>query len=110
MAFDRRVLDGLGMLSAVVQAGSFMRAGEALGLTQSAVSRAVARLERRVGARIFHRSARAISLTDEGQRFYASVAPHLAAIEEAAIEAGGASTHVRGRLRVNVEAASGDSS
>jgi len=80
MGFDRRSLDGLGVLSAVVEAGSFMRAGEALGLTQSAVSRAVARLEARVGARLFHRSARAIVLTDDGRRFYESVAPHLAAI------------------------------
>jgi hypothetical protein len=43
--FDRRSLDGLGVLGAVVEAGSFVRAGEALGLTQSAVSRAVAHLE-----------------------------------------------------------------
>jgi DNA-binding transcriptional LysR family regulator len=103
MGFDRRSLDGLGVLSAVVEAGSFMRAGEALGLTQSAVSRAVARLEARVGARLFHRSARAIVLTDDGRRFYESVAPHLAAIAEATIAAGGSSTQVRGRLRVNVD-------
>jgi DNA-binding transcriptional LysR family regulator len=101
--FDRHSLDGLGVLSAVVQAGSFVRAGEALGLTQSAVSRAVARLEYRVGIRLFRRTARSISLTDEGLRFYEAVAPHLAAIEDATIEAGGSSTEVRGRLRVNVD-------
>jgi DNA-binding transcriptional LysR family regulator len=99
-----RTLDGLDLLGAVVEAGSFVRAGEALGLTQSAVSRAVARLEDRIGVRLFRRTARSISLTDEGQRFYEAIAPHVAAIEDAAIEAGSASTQVRGRLRVNVDA------
>ena len=103
MGFDKRSLDGLGVLSAVVEAGSFVRAGEALGLTQSAVSRAVARLEERIGVRMFRRTARSISLTDEGRRFYESVAPHLAAIVDATTEAGGSSSRVRGRLRVNVD-------
>lgn len=107
MSFDRRLLDGLGVLGAVVEAGSFVRAGEALGLTQSAVSRAVAKLEERVGVRIFRRTARSISLTDEGRRFYASVAPHLAAIVEATTEAGDASSTVRGHLRVNVDSGIG---
>ncbi|AGT11006.1 LysR family transcriptional regulator [Paracoccus aminophilus] len=104
MSFDSRLLSGIGVLSAVVQAGSFARAGEALGLTQPAVSRAVARLEDRVGIRIFNRTARAISLTDEGRRFFEAVAPLLAGIEEAAIDAAGSKAHVRGRLRVNVDA------
>ena len=103
MGIDRRSLDGLSVLGAVVEAGSFVRAGEALGLTQSAVSRAVARLEDRIGVRLFRRTARSISLTDEGRRFYASVAPHLAAIVDATTEAGGTSSRVRGRLRVNVD-------
>ena len=99
----RQSLDGLGVLRAVVEAGSFVRAGEALGLTQSAVSRAVARLEERVGVRLFRRTARAISPTDEGSGYYQAVAPHLAAIEDATIEAGGSRAKVRGRLRVNVD-------
>ncbi|XXR53114.1 LysR family transcriptional regulator [Sorangium sp. So ce381] len=100
-------MDGLGVLRAVVEAGSFVGAGEALGLTQSAVSRAIARLEDRVGVRLFRRTARSISLTDEGLRYYESVAPHLAAIEDATIEAGGSSAKVRGRLRVNVDGSVG---
>lgn len=103
MGFDSRLLSGIGVLSAVIEAGSFMRAGEALGLTQSAVSRAVARLEQRVGIRIFHRNARSITLTDEGRRFYESVAPHLSGIEDAAIRAAGSGAEVRGRLRINVD-------
>lgn len=101
MARQADALANLGVLRAVVEAGSFMRAGEALGLTQPAVSRAVARLEERVGVRIFQRSARSIALTDEGARFYASVLPHLRAIEDATESA--SSTVLRGRLRVNVD-------
>jgi DNA-binding transcriptional LysR family regulator len=103
MVFDSRLLSGIGVLSAVVEAGSFARAGEAMGLTQPAVSRAVARLEQRVGIRIFNRSARAISLTDEGRRFFEAVAPHLASIEEAAVNAAGSRATVQGRLRINVD-------
>jgi DNA-binding transcriptional LysR family regulator len=105
--FDGHSLSGLAILGAVVKAGSFVRAGEALGLTQSAISRAIARLEDRVGVRLFRRTARSISLTDEGLRFYESVAPHLAAIEDATIAAGSSATQVRGRLRVNVDAGIG---
>jgi len=99
----RHALDGLGILRTVVAAGSFVRAGEALGLTQSAVSRAIARLEDRVGVRLFRRTARSISLTDDGHRFYAAIAPHLAAIEDATIATGAASTQARGLLRVNID-------
>ena len=107
MAFDSRLLSGIGVLSAVIEAGTFARAGEAMGLTQPAVSRAVARLEERVGIRIFNRTARAITLTDEGRRFYEAVAPLLAGIEEAAIDASQSKARVRGRLRVNVDATFG---
>ncbi len=74
-----------------------------MGLTQPAISRAVARLEERVGIRIFNRTARAISLTDEGRQFYEAVAPLLAGIEDAAVSAGKNKGLVRGRLRVNVD-------
>jgi DNA-binding transcriptional LysR family regulator len=102
-SFDRRALDGLGVLQAVVSAGSFVGAGEILGLTQPAVSRAVATLERRLGIRLFHRTARSISLTEEGRRFAEVITPHLRAIEEATAEAGTTGEKVRGRLRVNVD-------
>jgi DNA-binding transcriptional LysR family regulator len=105
--FEGPSLDDLGVLRAAVEAGTFVRAGEALGLTQSAVSRAIARLEQQVGVRMFRRTARSVSLTDDGLRFYESIAPHLTAIEDATIEAGGSSTKVRGRLRINVDAGIG---
>lgn len=101
--FDTRLLTGVGVLAAVTEAGNFARAAEMLGLTPSGVSRAVARLEARVGVRLFDRSPREVSLTEEGRRFHAQVMPLLAGLEEAANEAAGAAARVRGRLRVSVD-------
>jgi DNA-binding transcriptional LysR family regulator len=103
MAFDFRLLSGVGVLAAVVSSGSFARAAEALGLSASGVSRAVARLEARVGTRLLDRTTRSLRLTDEGLHFYEQVGPLLDGIEEAARLASGASEAVRGRLRVNVD-------
>jgi DNA-binding transcriptional LysR family regulator len=103
MVFDARLLAGVGVLAAVTEAGNFARAAEMLGLTPSGVSRAVARLEARVGVRLFDRNPREISLTEEGRRFHAQVIPLLAGLDEAAAEAAGAAAVVRGRLRVSVD-------
>jgi DNA-binding transcriptional LysR family regulator len=103
MAFDGRLLGGISVLAAVVETGNFVRAAESLGLTQSGVSRAVARLEARVGVRLLDRTPRAVSLTDEGRRFHAQVAPLLAGLEEAASDAAQSAHAVRGRLKVNVD-------
>ena len=85
--FDARLLTGVSVMIAVVEAGSFVRAADALGLTPSGVSRAIARLETRIGIRLFDRNPRAVVLTEEGRRFHAQVAPLLTGIEEAAEEA-----------------------
>src|SRR5262245_1061345 len=103
MGFDTRLLTGISVLAAVIEAGSFARAAELLGLTPSGVSRAVARLESRVGVRLFDRTPRSVTLTEEGRRLYAQVVPHLGSIEEAATEIAGSSTVASGRLRVNID-------
>jgi DNA-binding transcriptional LysR family regulator len=103
MAFDGRLLAGVSVLAAVVESGSFVKAAEVLGLSASGVSRAVSRLEARIGVRLLDRTTRALHLTDEGRHFYDRVAPHLDGIEEAAIITSGSSKTVRGRLRVNVD-------
>ncbi len=103
MGFDTRLLTGLGVLAAVVEAGSFVRAAGTLGMSDSGVSRAVARLEARLGVRLLDRTTRALALTDEGRRFYDEVAPMLDGIERAAALASGAGAAVRGRLRVDVD-------
>src|ERR1700694_4246767 len=103
MVFDTRLLTGVGVLAAVTEAGNFARAAEMLGLTPSGVSRAVARLEARVGVRLFDRNPREVSLTEEGRRFHTQVMPLLAGLDEAAAEAAGAAAVVRGRLRLSVD-------
>jgi DNA-binding transcriptional LysR family regulator len=103
MAIDGKLFSGVSVLFAVVEAGTIARAAEALGLSPSGVSRALSRLEQRVGARLLARTTRTLSLTDEGRRFYEQVGPHMAGIEEAAIEAAGSASKVRGRLRVNID-------
>jgi DNA-binding transcriptional LysR family regulator len=86
-----------------VESGSFARAADAIGITTSGVSRAVARLEARIGARLLDRTTRSIALTDEGRRFYEKVKPSLATIEDAASAASGAMNIVRGRLKVDID-------
>ena len=103
MSFDGKLLSGVTVLIAVVEARTIARAAEALRLSPSGVSRALSRLEQRVGARLLARTTRSLSLTDEGRRFYEQVRPHLAGIEEAATEAAGSASKVRGRLRVNID-------
>ena len=103
MSFDARLVTGAGVLAAVTEAGNFARAAEILGLTPSGVSRAVARLEARIGVRLYDRSPRSVTLTEEGRRFHAQIMPLLAGIEEAAADAAGAAVVVNGRLRVSVD-------
>jgi DNA-binding transcriptional LysR family regulator len=64
MAFDGKLLSGVTVFIAVVQAGTIASAAEALGLSPSGVSRALARLEQRVGARLLARTTRSLSLTE----------------------------------------------
>jgi DNA-binding transcriptional LysR family regulator len=101
---DARLLSGIGTLVAVAETGSFARAAETLGLTASGVSRAVARLEARLGVRLFDRNARATTLTEAGRRLFAEVSPLLAAMAEATRTVTGEAHAVRGRLRLNVDA------
>lgn len=86
--------------AAVVSEGSFSAAGRLLGLTPSAVSRAVDRIEDRLGVRLLLRSTRALTLTAEGQAYLGSARRILADLDEAeqSIADRGAP---RGRLRVS---------
>ena len=101
--FSTQLLEGIDVMAAVVDTASFGRAGEALDMSQSGVSRAVARLETRLGIRVFERTTRSVRLTDEGRRFYERVMPLVGALAEATGSAAGGGAAVRGRLRVNVD-------
>jgi DNA-binding transcriptional LysR family regulator len=86
---------------AVVDAGSFVGAADAIGMSKAAVSRHVAELEQRLGARLLHRTTRRLSLTDDGQLFYARAKDMLAAVDEAESEISSRSGEPSGRLRIN---------
>ncbi|CAD5374535.1 Transcriptional regulator, LysR family [Rubrivivax sp. A210] len=88
--------------AAVVDAGSFVRAAEALGQSKAAVSRYVAELEARLGVRLLHRTTRKLSLTDEGQVFHLRCKTLLADLSEAEAEITSRSGQASGLLRVNV--------
>lgn len=84
----------------VIELGGFSAAARACGMTPSAVSKLVARLEQRLGSRLVNRSTRQLQLTPEGCAFYERGVRVLADLDEAER---GASAHSapRGRLRVN---------
>ena len=103
MAFDGRIVSGVSVLAAVVDGGSFVKAAELIGLSDSGVSRAISRLETRLGVRLLDRTTRSVALTDEGRRFYEEVKPHLNAIEDAASIAAGSVSAVRGRLKIDID-------
>jgi DNA-binding transcriptional LysR family regulator len=87
--------------SAVVDAGSFVKAAEALGLPKAAMSRYVADLETRLGVRLLHRTTRRLSLTEEGEVFYARAKELLAGVDEAEAEITSRSGAPGGLLRIN---------
>ncbi|MCI3179655.1 LysR family transcriptional regulator [Caulobacter sp. CCUG 60055] len=93
-------LAGVQAFVQAVEAGSFTLAGERLGLTRSAVGKAVARLERRLGARLLHRTTRSLAATEEGRLLYDAAVAALAGLEaaEAALAAAGGEPHGRVRL------------
>jgi DNA-binding transcriptional LysR family regulator len=87
--------------NAVVDAGSFVKAAEALNLSKAAVSRYVVEMETRLGVRLLHRTTRRLSLTEEGQVFYARSKTLLTELDEAENEITARSDLASGLLRVN---------
>jgi DNA-binding transcriptional LysR family regulator len=103
MISDPRFLSGLPVLAAVIESKSFVHAGEALGMTQSGVSRAIQRLEERLGIRIFERTSKMVRLTEDGSVFCKEALPLLSQLEHLAEGVQNVSGIVRGQLRVNVD-------
>jgi DNA-binding transcriptional LysR family regulator len=85
----------------VMDRGSFSSAAKDLGLTPSAVSKLVSRLEDRLGVRLLERSTRRLALTAEGETFLARARRIVADIEEAEAEVARARGAPRGKLRIN---------
>lgn len=95
-------LRGVAEFVDVVESGSFAAAALRLGVTRSAVAKVVARLERRLGARLLQRTTRQLGLTDEGLVYYEQCRRLLAELgeTEAALDAG--QREPAGRLRISV--------
>jgi DNA-binding transcriptional LysR family regulator len=85
---------------AVVDAGSFVGAMSATGLSKPAVSRHVAELETHLGIRLLHRTTRRLSLTAEGETYYQKCRDIMSSIQEAEAEVNKGRVQARGRLRV----------
>lgn len=91
----------------VLDRGSFSAAAKDLGLTPSAVSKLVSRLEDRLGARLLERSTRRLVLTPEGEGFLARARRIVSDIEEAEAEVMRVRGAPRGKLRINAGTAFG---
>lgn len=114
---DRNVLnqewehmDSLGSIAIFVQvadSGSFSATARQLGLSSSAVGKSVARMEARLGARLFRRSTRHLSPTVEGANFLARCRRILAEVEAAEQELSASSKGPSGRLRISLPRYSG---
>ena len=95
------------VFAAVVERGGFSAAAKLFGMTPSADSKLVTRLEARLGARLINRSTRKLQLTAEGQAFHQRCVTILSDIAEAECEAA-AGRAPRGRVRVNANVAFGN--
>lgn len=100
-------LSGFIVFVQVAETRSFVAAGRLLGVSASAVGKRVARLEERLGVRLFHRSTRSITLTAEGTLFLERSRRVLAEIEAAELELSQTMEAPRGRLRVSLPQAGG---
>lgn len=94
-------LSDIAVFVRVVEAGSFTAAADKLGLSQSAVSKSVNRLEERMGTRLLNRSTHRLSLTEAGAALHERGRRALGEIEEAELEVARLQTEPRGVLRVN---------
>jgi DNA-binding transcriptional LysR family regulator len=98
-------MDSLGSLNAFVRAAetrSFTVAGRQLGVSSSAIGKSVARMEERLGVRLFHRSTRSITLTAEGALFLERCRRIFSEIEAAELELSQTHEAPRGTLRVGL--------
>ncbi|MEE4141323.1 LysR family transcriptional regulator [Pseudomonas viridiflava] len=100
-------LKGIETFVAVANAGSFTAAAERLSLTNSAVSKSVARLESRLGMRLFERTTRSLALTEEGATYHAVCTRMLAELEEAETALAAQCSEPAGQLRIDLPATFG---
>lgn len=95
-------LTAMAVFARVVEEGSFSKAAQGLGLSKSAVSKQVGRLEDRLGVRLLNRTTRRLSLTEPGTAFYNGCRQLVADAEAAEDAVSHLASAPRGTLRVNV--------
>lgn len=100
-------LKGLDVFVTVADLGSFTAAGERLNLTASAIGKSVARLEGRLGVRLFQRTTRRLSLTEAGTSFYRTCTAVLTELEQAELGLTTQEGEPHGRVRIDLPAAYG---
>lgn len=100
-------LSGLEVFVQTAETESFVAAGRALGLSPSAVSKSISRLEDRVAVRLFQRSTRSVRLTSEGQVFLERCRRIMGEVEAAESELSAMNKQPRGRLKVGLPLAAG---
>lgn len=103
MAFTNRLsLEDLVVFETIARAGSFSAAADELGLTPSAVSRALTRMEDKLGVQLIRRSTRTLALTPEGEILVEGAPSVLAGLEALEIDLTERKRFVKGDLRVSV--------
>jgi DNA-binding transcriptional LysR family regulator len=101
-------LDSMRMFVTVTETGSFTAAGDRLGLSKNLISKGVAELERRLGARLLHRTTRSLSLTDSGQRYLGRCKQLLSELEVLEDSVNADETRLRGTLRITAPTTFGE--
>ena len=95
-------LNAMAVLAAVAEARGFRAAGERLGVSASAVSQTLRRLEAQLGAVLLQRTTRSVRLSEAGERLYAGLRPALEEVRAAVAAVGELSDAPRGTLRLVV--------
>jgi DNA-binding transcriptional LysR family regulator len=98
-------LDGVEVFVAVAEAKGFRAAGERLGVSGSAVSQALRRLEDRLGVALVRRTTRSVHLTEAGERLFATARAALEELRTAVAAVGELGDEPRGTLRLHVSGA-----
>lgn len=95
-------LNALNVFVSVAETRSFVATGRLMGVSASAIGKSIARLEERFGVRLFNRSTRSVTLTDEGERFLERSLRILGEIEAAEVEFSQTSSTPSGRLKISL--------
>ncbi|MBH5329199.1 LysR family transcriptional regulator [Eikenella sp. S3360] len=85
----------------VAQAGSFTKAAQQVGVSQSALSHTIRGMESRLKVKLLQRTTRSVSTTEAGEQLYQKLLPLFEGIDSAIDALGETSGEVRGRLRIN---------